>query len=266
MKRYTYADIVDAYRQLGVEPGMTISLKTDLTRLGLYEQRQKSRVLEDHYRALRECLGAEQGTLVVSTATTNLCDTDVPYDPLRSPSVAGVLTEHIRRKPDAVRSFHAFESYAAVGKLKHAICGDVSQFSYGIDSPEDRLVKSDAWCLVIGATFERCCSTIHHIESVVGVPYRYMKEIHHPVVSDQGVRYMRFFRNVWYRGSGVRKDTTAFFAELREHGFSVRSATLGNGTVVMYRLRELYDLGVRIMTRKPYCVLLGEPETKPWME
>ena len=114
--KYNYYDIKNAYKKLGVSKGMTISLKTDLRFLGPYDSNSQNDLLAAHFNVLADLVDLSVGTIVVSTATFSLCNTDNVFDILNTPSEMGSLTEYVRTRQGSVRSFHPFSSYVAIGK------------------------------------------------------------------------------------------------------------------------------------------------------
>jgi len=264
MSLYSFNDLVALYRHFGIKKGDIVSLKTDLTRLGMYENPDKKSILEDHVRALDSVLDFDHGTVVVATSTTNLCNTDIPYDPIHSASMVGVLTEYIRKQAGATRSYHAFESYAALGKHADALCRNVSRYSYGLDTPEDRLVISGAKCIALGVEAKRCCSTVHHMEILSAVPYRYVKEFEHPVQLKDRITD-RFFRHVWYLESDIEKNTDRLFAKMRASGFKMSTATIGHSYAQCYLMSDLLCHGMAALRQDPYICLAYEPRRKCWI-
>lgn len=263
---YQYSELVALYRAMPIPPGATISVKTDLLKLGRFEKSGKQAILQAHLDAIDTAFGLGRSTLVVATSTTNLCETDTPYDHSNSPSNVGVFTEYVRKQTGALRSFHAFESYTALGADPDTICADISPVSYGCESPEERLVQADAWCIVIGADPIRCCSTIHYLEQVVGVPYRYIREYDHPVIVDGKEFTGRFYRNPWYRQSDIKKDTIRFFERMYDRGFEIHRYPLGSGVISAYAIGELYRHGVRTLHEDPYLCLAHTPTIQPWRQ
>ncbi len=264
MTQYSHRDLVELYRGFGISRGDIVSLKTDLTRLGMYEKPAKNEILEGHFRALDEVLDFDRGTVVVATSTTNLCNTDIPYDPIRSPSIVGLLTEYIRSQAGSVRSYHAFESYTALGRHAGELCGDVSKYSYGLDTPEDRLINMGAKCVTLGVGAKRCCSTVHHMEILSAVPYRYVKECDHPVQKNDELVVDRFFRHVWYLDSDIRKNTDRLFARMDATGFRIATAVIGSGHAQCYSMPELFEHGMAAFRTDPYIPLEYEPRKKVW--
>lgn len=138
-------------------------------------------------RALLELLGSG-GTLVVPTFTSfnsttsrahkekvahmtdeereSYVDSLPIFDPFKSPSEGmGALAEHVRTRPDAVRSTHPHTSFAAVGrwavdlmKVHDLDC------HLGRRSPVGRLYELDADTLLLGLDYAQACTMIHFAE------------------------------------------------------------------------------------------------------
>jgi aminoglycoside 3-N-acetyltransferase len=264
---YSFEDIRDSYKSVGVSKGRVVSLKTDLRLLGRFEKPGKDDVLRAHFDALADLIDLGKGTLVVSTATTSLCNTQTPFNMEETPSEVGILTEYIRRMDDSLRSFHAFESYAAIGEDAEAICFDVARHAYGPETPEDRLVQSDALCVSIGLPPRLTCSTVHHVEMMMGVPYRYTKEYSHPVVSDGAVKEECFYRYVWYRQCDIkRNENMKVFDHFDSEGYKTDISTLGKGKVYSYSLSDFYRSTVKLFKEDIYAWLDEVPAAKPYLE
>src|SRR5436190_22732677 len=93
---YDFDDLLAAYSALGVAQGKLIFVTSNLTRLMRYADPRREMVLDGHLRALRDLLGPS-GTLFVPTASLNLCNTDIVFDPSNTPSCdMGVFSEHVR--------------------------------------------------------------------------------------------------------------------------------------------------------------------------
>ncbi len=262
---YTRQDIIEAYRAVGVKRGGVVLLKTDLRYLGPYAGQDQRQALAAHYDALAELIDFSQGTLVVSTGTMSLCNTDTPFDPERTPSEMGSLTEYVRRQPGAVRSPHPFRSFAAVGRQADFICREVARHAYGPETPKDRLLQVDALYLSLGQVPRLTCSLVHHVEMVMGVPYRYSKEFMHPVVTAEGVVREPFYLYVWYRNLDFKRDgNQKIFRHFHDSGYRVAEAGLGRGKVYGYSMREFYRSCLDLFKRDIYCWLAEPPADRPY--
>jgi len=261
---YGARDIAEACRAVGVARGRTIYLTSDLARLMGFERPEKEAVLEAYIGVLRDLIGPE-GTLLVSTASLNLCNTDIPFDLATTPAYqVGILSEYVRTRDGARRSFHPFVSYTALGQDADALTRDCALHPYGPETPEARAIEADALAVSVGLPPNETCSTIHHVEQMVGVPYRYAKEYDHPILRNGMVRREPFYMYVWYRGIGIRRDRARkIFAALAGE-LPIATANLGRGQVSGYSMRRFYPLAARLLSMDPYIWCQEPPSERPY--
>ena len=264
---YNYKDIKKTYKRLGVESGKTVLLKTDLRYLGAYDHPERNEVLYAHLNVLSDLLDLNKGTLVVSTASTSLCNSDRPFDLDKTPSEQGVLTEYIRQRTGSIRSFHPFMSYSAIGKHAKAICEDVSRHSYGPETPKARMLDLDTLYVSIGLHPRLTCTTIHHIELIMGAPYRYTKEFLHPVVRNGKIRCECFYLYVWYKECNLKKNRNIkIFNNFRQSGDEIKEEMLGRGKVYSYSMNDFYKRTTKLLSKDIYAWLDRIPENKPYCQ
>ena len=92
-----------------------------------------------------------------------------------------VTAEFVRKQKNSIRSMHPFNSHSSVGAHSKYICLDNSKNSFGAETPKDRMLKINTKYLSVGLPPRLTCSYIHHVELLMGVPYRYTKEFYHPI-------------------------------------------------------------------------------------
>jgi aminoglycoside 3-N-acetyltransferase len=263
--KYNYRDIKNTYKEIGISKGMTVSLKTDLRFLGPYDSNSQNDLLEAHFNAISDLIDLSVGTIVVSTATFSLCNTDNVFDILNTPSEMGSLTEYVRTRPGSVRSLHPFASYAAIGKNANYICENTGRHSVGPNSPKARLLELDAQYLSIGLPPSRVTMVIHHIEKLMGVPYRYVKEFIHPVLRNGVVIYEPFYLYVRYLECDAEMDLdNKVYPYFYSEGFNTKEKKLGRGRVYSYSMNDFYLSTVKLMTEDIYACLENEPIIKPY--
>lgn len=261
---YRYQDIIAALREIGLRSGGLIYVAADMLRVHDYEVRGGQAIVEAYYNALREIVG-ETGTIVSSTRSVQLCNTDVPYNPPNTRSNIGAFAEYVRLRPGAVRSFHPFTSYTANGQLAETIATNNSRHSYGPHSPEDRLINNDALMVSIGADPTISCSTVHHVEHMMAVPYRYTKEFIHPVVRGSTVSYEPFYMYVWYRDIGVERDRNIKLFERIGRDLDTRSVEIGRGgRIYAYSLRRFFELACAAFVDDMYIWCKQMPTEMPY--
>jgi len=263
---YGLADIRATYRALGVTGGRVVYLTTDLGRLWRYAEPGKTAVLAAHLGVILDLIG-QGGTLVVPTATGHLCNTNLPFDVDKTPSQnVGALSEYVRLHDGALRSFHPFVSYAALGADAKAITSDVARHAFGPFTPEARMIEADALSLSVGLPITHSASTIHHVELMMGVPYRYTKEYLHPVVRDGAVSIEPFYQYVWYRNSDIRRSWNRQIVARFAASHPLRQHELGRGVVYAYRMRDFVGATMRMIKDDPYIWCEFPPTLRPWQQ
>lgn len=264
---YNKKDIEEAYIRLGIKEGMTIALKTDLRLLGPYYSKKKEQVLSDHFEILSNIINLKKGTIVISTATTSLCNTDKPFDIEKTPSEMGSLTEFIRNTKYSRRSLHPFNSYAAIGKHSKFICNYFNRHSVGPNTPEEKLIELNAKYLSVGVHPKDSSTLIHHIEKTVGVPYRYIKEFTHPIVVKNKIIYEKFYLNVRHRESKITMNLDKeIFPYFKKKGYKIHQTKLGRGKIYLFSAKEFYDSSVELLQKNLYACLDGIPKIKPYTD
>jgi aminoglycoside 3-N-acetyltransferase len=268
---YNYNDIKEAYEKIGVTKGMTISLKTDLRFLGPYSSNLQNDLLEAHFNILADLVDLSKGTIVVTTACTSLCNTNTIFDIKKTPSEMGSLTEYIRNQSGAIRSFHPFNSYTAIGKHADYICTNNSRHCYGNNTPTARLLELDGTQLSIGLHPIETTSISDHVEMVMGVPYRYVKEFIHPVIREDKVVYEPFYMNLRYlelldKGEAVKSLSTKVFPNFYKFGHRVQEESLGRGKIYLFSMNEFFSSTIQLFTNDLYACLTSEPSIKPYQK
>jgi len=170
-KKYYYSDIVDALKKVGIKPGDTIFVHSDLKSFGkITTNITRSEYIEFFIDALKEVVG-KTGNIIVPTFSYTFCKKEV-YDPLITPSTVGILTEHFRKMKDVKRSNDAIFSAAAYGPDEKFLT-DVGTNCFGEKSVFEKLYDKKGKLIFLGDTFD--ITFMHFAEQRYGVPYRFIK-------------------------------------------------------------------------------------------
>ena len=92
---YSKDDLLKAYQEIGVDKAKVVYVAGSLPYLREFEK-PGAAVLDAHLNALWELVGPD-GTIVVFTQSTNLCNTDPPFDLENTASISGVFPEYVRK-------------------------------------------------------------------------------------------------------------------------------------------------------------------------
>lgn len=166
----TEDDLIEMFKNCGVEEGQTIFVHSSLKSLGFVVGGAETVI-----RALIKIIG-EQGSLMMPSQTWKNLDPDtgvhweVPkkwwpiirehwpaYDKYVTPSIGmGIIAEVFRTWPGAKRTSHPARSISSVGKYAKYITEehDLSNI-FGVNSPIDKLYKLDGYVLLIGVGYDK---------------------------------------------------------------------------------------------------------------
>jgi len=168
----TRDDVARAAREIGVVPGDTLFFHSSLSSIGTVVGGPDA-VIDGFLDAV-----GPEGTVAAPT----LCNWAPEeqhliferWDPATSPSFVGLITETLRKRPEALRSDHATHSVAAIGARAqeltagHGSAGPRrSQFgpwAFAHESPWERLVDWNAAYCFIGVSFH-VCTMVHYVEA-----------------------------------------------------------------------------------------------------
>ncbi len=262
-KRYGRDDLANAFKSLGVGNYPIIYIISALWHFPGCSDCDDADLPRMFYETIRDCAGSNV-TIAAPTTTQNLCNTDIAFDPDATPAhERGILSEYIRTLPGAKRSFHPFNSYAAIGPLADEITAKVARSAYGPETPEARMIEKGALVINLGLP-PNICTTVHHVEHVMAVPYRYTKEFMHPVVRPHGIETEPFYLYVWYRGIDLQRSMNKpLFGKLKSR-IDLRETRIGSGRIFSYPIADFYREAVKIYAEDIYTWCSAPPTIRPY--
>lgn len=133
---------------------------------------------------LQELVG-EEGTLLFPTFNWDFCQ-GVPFDYLKTPVRTGALAKKALDRPEFVRTKHPLYSFAVWGRDQEMLAEVDVKDSFGPGTVFEYMDKRNAGVLVIGLPALKGVTYIHHVEQMVGVPYRYNKEFTGTYIDKEG--------------------------------------------------------------------------------
>jgi aminoglycoside 3-N-acetyltransferase len=237
----------------GVIPGSALALHSSMKAVGLVDGGPDTLI-----EAFLEVLGRD-GTLMVPTFTYGVKHQGRPFDPETSESVTGLLTEVLRKRPDAVRSIAPVHSVAAIGRLALELTRDhLYSTTLGRYSPYHRLAEAGGSIMLLGCD-HNSNSIIHVAESLAEIPYIYTPT---PGAPDG-------FHEIRQKDGRVRKIqlteftgcSKAFFrAEpvLRKAG-AIKDGQIGNAKTQLMKGNELLKIMTPVLKSDPGLLLCPKP-------
>jgi len=226
----------------------------------------KSLKLKLLLKAFRNNIG-EDACIFSPSASMNLCNTDIPFDIEDTPSNAmGAFAEYFRQLPDSIRSNHPFWSISGQGEEAFRL-KNVTRHAFGAGSPWSIFLDLDTTQVNLGIHPSKAVTLIHHLETTIGVPYRYTKEFIHPIKHGEEIINEPFYQSVMYSNCSIRKKL-----KLNEHFFdALKSKRLLNevqhssGLMLWsFKMRDFYSIVLDLFKENIYTYLEEEPLIKPY--
>lgn len=240
-------DIVRALGELGVRPGQTLMVHSFLGAFGKIEGG-----METVLAALKEAVG-EKGTLVFPTYNYDFCH-GTSYDDRETPSQVGQLTEFVRKREEAIRTFHPVYSHAVIGAKQEYYSRGLSKSGFGKGSLFDRLRGDpDAYILYFGVDWN-LGTFIHHVEESLQVPYRFVKKFPGQVTEQGKVRDYTAEIFSRYLELGIVINLRPFQQYMLEIGKN-KQVALGRGTLSLVKVSDYFENASEQYQKHPFYFL-----------
>jgi aminoglycoside 3-N-acetyltransferase len=238
--------LTHAFRAIGVKRGSILCVHSSLSQFGYIPGGPATLV-----QALLDALGPD-GTLCIPTHSLCLLGAE-PYDPLRSPSVLGAVSEYFRRHPGVIRSAHPTHSVAAVGPAARAL----THLSESVSAP---MARNGFWGKLYDAGGDmlllcpvRSATILHVGEAWTGVPQPALIVHRRDAAGRRRVAVQP--QAPWHAD-----HFQSTMADPLLHQGDMRSAPLGDGTIFFAPARAMADISVAVNRANP-LVSLGRGGT-----
>ena len=161
MQHFKYENFVDHYKALGLVLGQNIVCHSSLFSFGKCSA-------EDAVEALISVVGK-----AATIAAPAYHFEKTPFDIL-NPNFTGVgkFSQILFKMDGSVRSKCPVHSHVAIGPKAGGLLENNSEYSFGHKSDFDWFLKNDFDLILLGCSFSRGATYLHHIETLMQVPYR----------------------------------------------------------------------------------------------
>lgn len=259
MKVITKQNLIQALKQLGLHPGDTVFIHSDLRGLGMPEDASShDAILKFYEEALLDVIGKE-GTIAVPAYFYEYARFGTPFDVDHSPvsEPLGAFSAWINSRPGRIRSFNPLQSIAALGARATELAGGTSLSGYGVTSPWHRLRLMGGKILFLGAPIQSM-TYVHYIEQHFGVPHLYFKTYPYPVIKNgvkveghviSAVRYLEF---------KVEYLLDAYQQALDKQGV-LHTQMINDVPLYLVDAKEAYRVGIACLDQNPYFFLKHPP-------
>ena len=256
-------EIVRGLRETGLKSGDVVLVHSAMRTFGPIEGGAETVIA-----AFSEVIGG-RGTLVVPTFTfAHEGEEDLIIDPASDPSEMGIITETLRRRPDALRSTAYRHSFASLGRRAGVITDvDPALSSFDLRSAFGVMLALGTQIVLLGVTYDS--STSHHFaEFVCEVPYRHTIDMVVKVRRPSGTIFQQPMIDYQPKPSGSgsyygsRRPDFSRLGCILEEQKRVGLAPIGNCAVRRFSMRDLVDLA-QVEAGKDFNIFRtpeGQPE------
>lgn len=253
-------DFLLCFKKLKLNKSKNVYITSNLTNFSKIRISKKEK-LNLIFNCLTKVIGKNY-SIFVPSATLNLCNTDIPFDIENTPSYKmGPFAEFIRKKK-SIRSMHPFWSITGIGK-NAKLLKEVSKHSYGYGSPWSKMLESDFLQLNIGMHPSKAVTLIHHIETIIGVPYRYTKSFKHKIKYKNKFYYDDFYQSVFFKNINSKKKIklNEHFFELLKKQNKLNYFKLSSGLEMWsFKMKDFFKIATSLFEKDIYTYLEFKPE------
>lgn len=176
-----------------INKGDCLYVTSDMLELAKAYRAQGQRLVMDVLLdKLQQLVGAE-GTILLPAFNFDFCK-GIAFDYHKTPSRTGSLANAALKRADFSRTAHPFYSFAVWGAKQEELLQNASVDAFGPGTIFEKVYQWDAKFLAIGIPALKGATYVHHVEHMVGVPFRFHKAFTADYIDAQGVREQRTYR------------------------------------------------------------------------
>lgn len=176
-----------------IQEGDCVYVVSDMLELAkAYKEQGTKLELNTLIDKLQQLVGME-GTLLFPTFNWDFCK-GVGFDYYKTPVRTGALSKAALKRQDFARTAHPLYSFAVWGAYREELLQNDAVDAFGPGTIFEKLSDWNAKVLVIGLSPLQGVTYVHHVEQMVGVPYRYHKEFTADYTDAAGVCERRIYR------------------------------------------------------------------------
>ena len=242
--------IIKGLRDMDIRPGSLLQVHSSLSRFG-YVEGGADTVVD----ALLEAVGPD-GTVMMPTFNHSAA---AIFDLRRSPSTNGIITEALRRRPEAKRSMHPTHPYAAIGPLAEKLVqGHLETLTFGPECPLGRLARWGGRILLLGVGMN--VNTCAHIgETIARVHCLGYREAPRQVRTQHGA-VIEAWTTAWRNGP-CRMEWDVLEGRMRNRGM-IRDGHIGPAEVHCMKAQDVVDVVLELTKELcPTCPTMPRRKT-----
>lgn len=251
---YSKDDVKKALFLLGVRRGDVVFSHMNIGPCGIPDCKPSMKSVYELWKgAFLETLG-DDGIWVLPSFSYSFCHNEV-FDPFRTKSQCGILSEAMCDDRESSRSEDANFSVVAVGRRAKELVSDMPERSFGEDGVFDRLLKMDA--VFVNINVHPATTFIHYVEASLDVPYRWHKAFPGIMKLAHGEERRSYHHFVYDLDISDHAPDFSRFNDCALNSGKAVSATIGRGMAVKITAADTYSIVKEKLTEDISFLLRG---------
>ena len=241
-RKFFVEDLIMALKKIGIKSGDKLFVHSDLKSFGkVNPQIAGEEYLGAFLAALIDSVG-KNGTVIMPTFSYSFCRGEI-YDPQKTPSTVGSLTEYFRQSAGVVRTIDPIFSVAIWG-ADRKFYQTVGSDCFGANSIFQKIHDANFKILFLGETF--ALTYLHFIEQAHRIPYRFIKKFAGKILTDGKLTERTFDYFVRPLDGSVGYDLGEIAHFIDKKGI-LRKSKLGYSNVCLVGARDVYRVIARAL-------------------
>lgn len=261
MSKYvSYLEIAKMLKR--IQKGDVVYVVSDILELVKETREHGERFDRDLFlTSLQEAVG-EEGTLLIPTFNWDFCK-GIPFDYHHTACKTGALGNAALGRKDFIRTKHPIYSFAVWGRDAEYLFEQDEPNSFGENSIFDYMYKKAAKALVIGLDAMDGLTFMHHVEQMVGVPFRFVKNFTAPYTDWEGKTatktYTMYVRNLDMDAQENSKHFSQILEDLNV-SFTQQINHVPFRTVLLRQVYDIEAMDIRYNDSRNLYVYKGQQE------
>ncbi len=240
------------YISLGIKKSQNLYITADFGKI-IGKENLNLEIVRNHFKAIKQIIGPK-GTIVVPTATLNLCNTNKVFYPKLTKSYnMGSFSEIVRKEKNSKRTVHPLWSVSANGNLAKYFTKNISKHAFGFDSIWTRMLKKNTLSLHIGVDPKKSMSIVHYAELISGVPYRFTKSFNQYIFKNGKKIKEEFFHFCIKNEKKLQRDGNVKIYNNFIRKSKPKIIKFGKGKIILFSLNDFFTITVSYLSKNPYA-------------
>lgn len=249
-------EILSSLKIIGIKPGDDLFVHSDIRTIGkVIKGLSLEKLANIIIDILQEAIFP--GTLIFPTFTYSFCKKEY-YNPQKTLSTVGSLTNLFWQRKNCSRSLHPIFSVAAIGKsadyftqIEKKVCFDKGSF-FG------KLVARNVKIIGFGVKLIPTLTFLHHIEESNSVPYRYNKKFSGNIV----LKTVKIHQTYTYFVRNLKLNPELKFRKIENFLIRknlIRSLDLGAAKIELIESKKVFQALSQKIKKDPFWMIKLKP-------